>query len=1155
MMSDTRSDEQARGRIITFFSYKGGTGRSMALANIGWLLAGAGRRVLMIDWDLEAPGLHRYLHPFLSDPELVESPGLIDFLLEFADGAISTDQRDEEWFQPYTATLNYIRSIDFPFPRDGGRQGHLDLLPAGRQDEHYSLRVNGFNWERFYTAFGGGIFLEAVKQRLRKEYDYILIDSRTGISDTAGICTVQMPDDLVACFTLNRQSIAGCAAAARSAVSQRSQRGERAKLRVWPLPTRVEDAEKDKRDRIQTHAMRLFGDLMSQIPEESRARYWGAVAVRYQPFYAYEEILSVFGDRPHVTGSMLSSMEAMAQYLTHGEVSTFVPMPEMDRRRGLEKYQVGLSLEIPAAKTDDMAIAASELAIAQSLGRSGVERYLDDAPMEWTEIELRNTSDVTKGLHFVFFLSFAQADSSNDHLPKFLRDIRSELSVRVGDDSVLLWDDSLESEISDPSRRSESLRNANALLALVSPSFIRNEGCMSELRLFNSLERPIIPALWVPLASALPEELRKLELASEPEPYVKQGMRRLMQIRRYEPVYLEALSELVEQMVSLARSGRTTRSESDPVREKVRSLASTYSEIRKAMPPGPDRTNRMEGIAAEMRELPAEAWKYLPEFKDSIEPGERLAAIVMLQARPARTFVDWLATRVDPRIERPFIGYHAAVALRKAANELASDDLPVVKTSILKALKNVKDEPGSDRERTLNIALADLERRASTRDSFTRGSLVDYTKTCFVIMPFGKRRVGDRDVDFDDIYDRIFHPAISAVELPEGGTLEPHRTDPDFFTGDIKQDMFEYLEYSRFAVADISGLNFNVAYELGTRHRARESGTAIFRQTLAPLPFDISAIKAFPYEYEPEENAKQARWLITRVLTESLRGDRTDSPIRLALKAKGLEHTSGILDKLQQEAENAIRNLDWPRATDIYRGAIAIEPRNPVPRMKLGLLCKYRGMWPEALEQFTAATEAVKTYGEAWREKGIVENKIAQLDKRPLDANPAPGEPALRRAIELNDNDFDAYASLGGVLKRAKRYPEALQCYERSALVSGGHPYPLLNALNLRAQLNGRLELKPYEQRALSLAERVREAQTKQDPPYDAPWSFFDLAQIRLFRGDVPGFITAAKAGLAASEHNWQAKIFLDMLRLLLPASNEIPGLEQGIAELEMQLA
>jgi len=52
------------GRIITFYSYKGGTGRSMALANTACLLArslvGKSVRILVMDWDLEAPGLHRY---------------------------------------------------------------------------------------------------------------------------------------------------------------------------------------------------------------------------------------------------------------------------------------------------------------------------------------------------------------------------------------------------------------------------------------------------------------------------------------------------------------------------------------------------------------------------------------------------------------------------------------------------------------------------------------------------------------------------------------------------------------------------------------------------------------------------------------------------------------------------------------------------------------------------------------------------------------------------------------------------------------------------------------------------------------------------------------------------------------------------------------
>jgi hypothetical protein len=70
------------GEVITFYSYKGGTGRSMTLANMAWLLAADRQRVLVIDWDLEAPGIHHYFRPFLVDPDLFETKGLIDAFWE-----------------------------------------------------------------------------------------------------------------------------------------------------------------------------------------------------------------------------------------------------------------------------------------------------------------------------------------------------------------------------------------------------------------------------------------------------------------------------------------------------------------------------------------------------------------------------------------------------------------------------------------------------------------------------------------------------------------------------------------------------------------------------------------------------------------------------------------------------------------------------------------------------------------------------------------------------------------------------------------------------------------------------------------------------------------------------------------------------------------
>lgn len=115
---------------------------------------------------------------------------------------------------------------------------------------------------------------------------------------------------------------------------------------------------------------------------------------------------------------------------------------------------------------------------------------------------------------------------------------------------------------------------------------------------------------------------------------------------------------------------------------------------------------------------------------------------------------------------------------------------------------------------------------------------IDHTKACFVIMPFGTKLVGDRRVDFDVVYENIFEPAIRATPLPEGGHLVPVRADANFFAGDIDRLSFEHLEYSRFAIADISALNPNVFFELGVRHRARATGTAVFR--LAGPEFAVS---------------------------------------------------------------------------------------------------------------------------------------------------------------------------------------------------------------------------------------------------------------------------------------------------------------------------
>jgi tetratricopeptide (TPR) repeat protein len=419
---------------------------------------------------------------------------------------------------------------------------------------------------------------------------------------------------------------------------------------------------------------------------------------------------------------------------------------------------------------------------------------------------------------------------------------------------------------------------------------------------------------------------------------------------------------------------------------------------------------------------------------------------------------------------------------------------------------------------------------------------IDYSKVCFVIMPFGKKPVGKRTVDFDRIYDEIFEPAIKAVTLPEGGKLRPARTDKDFFAGDIGLEMFEYLHKARFALADITGLNPNVMYEIGVRHTVRQSGTAIFRQSNSAIPFDINHIKAFPYSYRPADNAKAARALIRRVLRESMRHNRIDSAVQASLRQQQAEPRVEQLDALLLKAENAVRDFDRPAAIATLRRAIRLTGGDALLHMRLGVLLNHHGRAKDALTEFKAATERRPDYSDAWRERGVIEARLSKDGQ---------GEKSLREAIRLNPEDFDALASLGGILRKRGQFDAAAAFYQQSVDVSGGHPYPLLMALKLAARNKGALDIDADMRLHLASAEQMRRLQAENRPPIDVPWSMFDLAEIRLYAGDAKGFLEWTRQGLRACRVKWQVGTFRSALQLLIDGGVTPPGLQDALPEIE----
>lgn len=141
----------------------------------------------------------------------------------------------------------------------------------------------------------------------------------------------------------------------------------------------------------------------------------------------------------------------------------------------------------------------------------------------------------------------------------------------------------------------------------------------------------------------------------------------------------------------------------EDLRQQVRKLATQYEALRATMASSHERTRKMEVIASQMRTLSLAAYPLLPELARSESAGDRLAAVTFLQARPSPSYYDWLADRL--REEKPFIGYHAAVALQTAARASSPETRDQLRAAIDKALSNVGHLPEStDRVAVLRSA-------------------------------------------------------------------------------------------------------------------------------------------------------------------------------------------------------------------------------------------------------------------------------------------------------------------------------------------------------------------------------------------------------------------------------------------------------------------
>ncbi|MEK2646449.1 KGGVGR-motif variant AAA ATPase [Bdellovibrio sp. BCCA] len=191
--------------FTTFYSYKGGVGRTSALINSALHRAIEGDRVVVIDFDLEAPGIWPYVKEIAKhysvDVELENRDGILEYLYE----AVNSNEIPNLKSRAVSGKDLGLKNIE----------GQIWFIGAGNTSKaDYSRKLSALNWASIFENNAGAAILANFKKQLAHEFDqpdHIFIDSRTGITEVGGVCTKYLADQVVTLSSLNDQNIRGTA--------------------------------------------------------------------------------------------------------------------------------------------------------------------------------------------------------------------------------------------------------------------------------------------------------------------------------------------------------------------------------------------------------------------------------------------------------------------------------------------------------------------------------------------------------------------------------------------------------------------------------------------------------------------------------------------------------------------------------------------------------------------------------------------------------------------------------------------------------------------------------------------------------------------------------------------------------------------------------
>lgn len=306
-------DDLERPIIATFYSLRGGVGRSTALAYTARILAKRGQTVLCLDMDLEAPGLTTL---FGKEKELREEQGLLSILVDL-------DQGIQPNIQDHIIRISETEE--------------LYCLPAGLPNANYARLLNLINTEAWYREETNPLrnLINLLNTDLSFKPDVILLDARTGLSSFNAPLLFDLADLAIIVFFPHPQSEIGTKPLVRALLASKTKRDIEKKLTpeprflVSPIPM---SKAPEVIERYQNRSLDWINDWLSEC-NQKRTEGEQMIASEITQFIPYREAIAT-SDQTLLDREIWQDFESVADWLER-----FIPTRNEQRneQRLLEK--------------------------------------------------------------------------------------------------------------------------------------------------------------------------------------------------------------------------------------------------------------------------------------------------------------------------------------------------------------------------------------------------------------------------------------------------------------------------------------------------------------------------------------------------------------------------------------------------------------------------------------------------------------------------------------------------------------------------------------------------------------------------------------------------------------------------------------------------